>query len=320
MTRRRASRGRGRVGCARRPEQSLSRLRPGRPSVFVFHPWSGPARSSGEPGSTRQPKRRRTMTSSISSSNWQRAAVAALAGLAGLHAVAANATTTASRVNKRCAALQRRAEGRLRHTLDACGKSGTTLAILRCAHDKRSAQGSTLTQRGCASPWWAVSFTTRAVGKDELVLSWRSKTNWARLLDRDDDPIASTIRQPDGRFENLLVLDRQVDVATITAYIEDVEGRPADVTGSFFPGLPGQRDGVRGAFPIPTGGDRSVDETVSRMNDVIASCHQTGGTPYGASMFAEGTTFHQAMEGVKSSANNSKDFSAEPGGNHGQAY
>ena len=93
--------------------------------------------------------------------------------------------------------------GRLRRGVKACARNGGISAVLRCAGEKRAQHVAALSARGCAAPAWAVAIETIPVDGDTVALVWTSRLNWARLLVRADDPIASTVRLPDERFRNL---------------------------------------------------------------------------------------------------------------------
>jgi hypothetical protein len=116
------------------------------------------------------------------------------------------------------------------------------------------------------------------VDADTVALVWTSRLNWARLLERADDPIASSLRLPDERFQNLLLLDPNGDVAAVLDYVADIEARAEDVDD----GLPGTfKGGARPAVPSIT--DRSAAEAVDVLLQVAGACVE-GGEP---SMFAD---------------------------------
>ena len=214
--------------------------------------------------------------------------------------------------SKKCAALERRLDTKLRRGLKGCAKAVGLLGTLRCSADKRDRHVATLATRGCPSPAWAVRIETVRVNKATVALEWTSRLNWARLLDRRDDPIASTARRPGNRFENVLLLDPDSDLATVVDYVLDVEARASDVED----GLPGAfAGGRRPAFPAV--GDRSPGEALDTLGDVLLACQE--GEP---GLFASDGDGGRKIGGVSGEAlQHAKDFDGAPdNGNRGVAF
>jgi hypothetical protein len=218
----------------------------------------------------------------------------ALAGLVGMGTLALPAGAAAGVETKRCAALERRLDGRLRRGLKACAKGIGPLGRLACASDKRGQHVATLRERGCAKPAWAVEVEVLRMDADTAALRWTGRLNWARLLDEPRDPIASTVRLADERFENLLLLAAAGDLAAAVDYVEDVEGRAADVVN----GLPGGFGGAGGRGRFPGIDDRAAADVAAALPGLLPACDE--GAP---SMFAErkvggtsGETFDAARD------------------------
>jgi hypothetical protein len=219
----------------------------------------------------------------------------------------------AEAATKKCSTLERRLDGRLRRGLKACARSGGVLTVLRCAGDKREQHVSALSTQGCSSPAWAVDIDTSRVDAETVALVWTSRLNWARLLVRRDDPIASSVRLPNERFQNLLLIDPSGDVAAVLDYVADIEARAEDIDD----GLPGAlRGGGRPSFPSIT--DRSAIEALEVLLRVADACVE-GGEP---SMFAaergfrlggvSGDTFKDAQDPNSAGDNgNAGIFAAE---------
>jgi hypothetical protein len=218
---------------------------------------------------------------------------------------------------RRCGALERKLETQAARGVRACGKAVATAAVLRCAHQRRAQAAGSLFIRGCSAPWWSETVHTASAGKDTVALTWRSRTNWARLLDRATDPIGSTVLRPDGSFENLVLVRSSESLDDIVSYIEDVDVRTAP-EGASGPSLaPGGRGGARGNFPISTGGDQSIQHAIDVMNNVITSCSDTGGT----SMIEADGDVNRTLNAIKDDANNAHDFSGgADNGNRGLAF
>ena len=223
---------------------------------------------------------------------------AALGLLLGVGLLDQAAAATAITGKKACATLERRLDGRLRRGIKGCGKGVGVTAALRCASSRRAQHVASLETHGCAAPAWAVEIAQVHVDKETVALVWTSRINWARFLDRLDDPIASSVRFPGDVFRNQLLLDAAGDVEAVLDYLRDLEARAADIDD----GLPGSLRGGGGARPaFPSIEDHSAQEAVDVLLRVAEACSE--GEP---SMFAadggrriggtSGSTFKDAQD------------------------
>jgi hypothetical protein len=172
---------------------------------------------------------------------------------------------------KSCTTLERRLDTKLRRGLKGCAAKPGVFGPLRCSGDKRDRHVAMLAAQGCPAPAWAVRVETIRVSEATTAVVWTGRLNWARLLDRIDDPIASTARRPEERFENVLLLDPSSDLVTVVEYVADLEARATDVEG----GLPGALTGLPGGRPaFPGVGDRSPDAALDALGELFLACEE----------------------------------------------
>jgi hypothetical protein len=213
---------------------------------------------------------------------------------------------------KACVTLERRLDGRLRRGLKGCAKGVGVTAALRCASAKRSQHVASLASRGCEAPAWAVEIAQVRVDEETVALVWSSRINWARFLDRLDDPIASSVRFPGDLFRNQLLLDAAGDVESVLDYLRDIEARAEDVDD----GLPESLRGGGGGRPaFPSIDDHGAQEAVDVLLQVAEACSE--GEP---SMFADGGGFRLGGKSGDVFKDAQDPNSASDNGNRGIAF